>query len=61
MLILLVGLIGLWIRERWYGALCDARRFFLLRSRKRLIHTLRERQRDLAVRLKEFYEAQGTT
>ena len=52
-----VGLMGLWIRERWHGAGGDVRRFFLLRSRKQLIQSLKERQRDLAVRLKDLHEA----
>ncbi len=52
----LVGLLGRRIRERWGSAWHDARRFFLLRSRKQLMETLRERQRDLAVRLKALYE-----
>ena len=51
----LVGLAGLGIRERWGGAWGDVRRFFLLRSRKELVQSLRERQKQLAVRLKALY------
>ena len=52
-----VGLAGLRIRERWRGAWSDARRFLLLRSRRRLIENLRVKQQDLAVRLKALYDA----
>ena len=51
----LIGLIGLWTRERWRGAWRDARRFFLLRSRGTLIATLRRRQTELAEQLREMY------
>ncbi len=54
--IALVGLLGRRIRERWGSAWHDTRRFFLLRSRKQLIETLKEHQRDLAVRLNALYE-----
>ncbi|MCZ6918563.1 MAG: 1-acyl-sn-glycerol-3-phosphate acyltransferase [Gemmatimonadetes bacterium] len=50
-----VGLIGLWTRERWRGAGRDARRFFLLRSRRTLIETLRQRQQEIAEGLREMY------
>ncbi len=51
----IVGMVGLVIRERWRGATRDAQRFFLLRSRRRLIDTLRTTQRDLGVRLDALY------
>ena len=50
-----IGMIGLVIRERWRGAWEDARRFFLLRSRRDLVAALRERQHALAERLKTLY------
>ena len=46
-----IGLGGLVIRERWRGAWSDARRFFLLRSRRDLAAALRARQADLAARI----------
>lgn len=49
-----IGVIGLMIRERWYGAWADARRFLLFRSRRSLIASLGERQRDLAAHLEHF-------
>ena len=51
----LVGLAGLVIRERWRGAARDVQRFFLLRSRRELMDTLRATQRDLGVRLDALY------
>jgi len=44
----LIGITGMWIRERWRGYWSDMRRFFLIRSRLHLIQHLRERQGDLA-------------
>jgi hypothetical protein len=49
-----VAMIGLLVREHWQSAWSDARRFFLLRSRKGLINKLRNDQRDLAVRLERL-------
>ncbi len=51
------GIVGHAIRERWRGAWRDARRFFLLRSRRELVVALRERQQKLASRLEELYDA----
>jgi hypothetical protein len=56
-----VGMTGLVIRERWRGAWSDARRFFLLRSRRDLVATLREQQRALAERLKALYQERSMT
>ncbi len=50
-----LGMGGLMIRERWRGAWSDARRFFLLRSRRDLIAALREEQKGLAERLTTLY------
>ena len=50
------GLAGQWVRERWRGAWSDARRYFLLRSRKDLGRRLKEEQRALADRLHAAYE-----
>jgi hypothetical protein len=51
-----VGMAGLLIRERWRGAWSDARKFFLLRSRRDLFAALRKEQRSLAERLKTLYQ-----
>ena len=56
-----IGMIGLVIRERWRGAWNEARRFFLLRSRRDLVATLRERQHALAERLKSLYQERAVT
>ena len=53
----LSGLVALWIRERWRGSWADVRRFLLLRSRGKLIRSLKSRQRELAARLKELQGA----
>jgi hypothetical protein len=50
----LLGMIGLIVRERWRRAWTDARRFFLIRSRRELVSALRERQRHLARRIEEL-------
>lgn len=49
-----VGVSGLVIRERWRGAWGDAHRFFLLRSRRRLVAALQSDQERLAARLHEL-------
>ena len=49
-----VAMIGLLVRERWQLAWSDARRFFLLRSRRSLIEKLREDQNELAARLERL-------
>jgi len=46
-----VGMVGLVVRERWRGAWRDARRFFLLRSRSRLVTQLRADRSALGGRL----------
>lgn len=45
------GFVGLQVRERWKGSWTDARRFLLVRSRRKLVATLIERQSALARRL----------
>jgi hypothetical protein len=50
-----VGMVGRVIRERWRGAARDIQRFFLLRSRRAMMDTLRATQRDLGVRLDALY------
>jgi glycerol-3-phosphate O-acyltransferase / dihydroxyacetone phosphate acyltransferase len=50
-----VGMVGLWIRERWRGAWKDIRRFFLLRSRREVVSELRADQRRLAAEFKALY------
>ncbi|MCH7490529.1 MAG: hypothetical protein IID05_07520 [Gemmatimonadetes bacterium] len=52
----LTGLTGVWVRERWHGSWADIRSFFLLRSRRDLIQSLKTRQQELAVRLEELQE-----
>jgi glycerol-3-phosphate O-acyltransferase/dihydroxyacetone phosphate acyltransferase len=56
-----IGMIGLVIRERWRGAWSEARRFFLLRSRRDLVSALRIQQRALAEQLKSLYQARAAT
>jgi hypothetical protein len=51
-----VGLAGLLVRERWYGAWADVRRWALLRSRRRLMDSLRSTQHDLGLRLDRLFE-----
>jgi 1-acyl-sn-glycerol-3-phosphate acyltransferase len=51
-----VGMLGLLVRERWRGAWSDARRFFLLRSRRDLLDSLRAAQRDLGARLQRAHD-----
>lgn len=43
-----VGVVGLWIRERWAEAWRDARRYFILRRHPRRVRELQRRQRELA-------------
>ena len=52
-----MGLLGLWIRERWRAAGRDVRSFFLMRSRRRQIASLREDQKALAAELQRVYDA----
>ena len=52
----LTGLTGVWVRERWRGSWADIRSFFLLRSRRNLIRSLKTRQQELAKRLGELSE-----
>lgn len=52
----LIALTGRWVRERWRGAGADIRRFFFLRGRREMVAELRERQHDLALRLRSLYE-----
>ena len=51
-----IGLVGRRTRERWRGALKDARRFFRLRARRELVEGLRRRQREIAEGLRELYD-----
>lgn len=51
-----VGLTGLLVRERWYGAWADVRRWVLLRSRRRLMDSLRNTQRELGLRLDRLFD-----
>jgi glycerol-3-phosphate O-acyltransferase / dihydroxyacetone phosphate acyltransferase len=49
-----LGISGLIVRERWRRAWADARKFFLIRSRRELVSALRVRQRDLAQRIEDL-------
>jgi glycerol-3-phosphate O-acyltransferase/dihydroxyacetone phosphate acyltransferase len=51
-----IGMVGLAVRERWRGTWRDARRFFLLRTRRSLMAQLRADVRTLAVRLDAVYQ-----
>jgi 1-acyl-sn-glycerol-3-phosphate acyltransferase len=52
-----VGVLGQMVRVRWGNAWNDARRFFVLRSRRRMVQALRDKQRELSVRLDALYQA----
>ena len=54
------GVIGLSMRERWRGSLADARSWFLLRSRRRLVAELVNRRRELARRIDGLHRQQLT-
>lgn len=56
LLVPLVGLTGLLVRERWRGAWADVQRWGLLRSRHRLVASLRTTQHDLGLRLDRLFE-----
>lgn len=47
----LLGAAALAVRERWEEAVLDARRFFQLRRRRDVVAELRERQREIYLRL----------
>ncbi len=53
----LLGGVGLWVRERWWRAWKDVRRFFLLRSRREVRRRLENEQTRLAGRLEEAWQA----
>ncbi len=55
LLVPVIGLAGLLVRERWHGAWADVRRWALLRSRRRLVETLRQTQHDLGLRLDQLF------
>lgn len=56
-----IGMGGLLARERWRGSWRDARRFFLLRSRRDLIAHLAARQRALVPPLETLRDAYADT
>jgi hypothetical protein len=51
-----VAMAGLLVRERWRTAWDDARRFFLIRSRRDMIGKLRDRQNVLASRIQALLD-----
>jgi 1-acyl-sn-glycerol-3-phosphate acyltransferase len=51
-----VAMAGLLVRERWRTAWDDARRFFLIRSRRDMIGKLRDRQHLLASRIQALLD-----
>jgi 1-acyl-sn-glycerol-3-phosphate acyltransferase len=55
-----VAMAGLVVRERWRTAWDDARRFFLIRSRRDMIQRLQERQHHLAHRIHQLLERYTT-
>lgn len=55
------GVLGLWIRERWYDAWRDAVRFFTLRRHPWRVRELLRRQRELAERFQELVRERGRT
>jgi 1-acyl-sn-glycerol-3-phosphate acyltransferase len=57
----LAAMIGLRVRERWATTWSDARRFFLIRSRRDMIRKLRDRQHHLAVRIQSLLERYTTS
>ena len=56
-LVPLIGVLGQVVRERWRNAWGDARRFFVLRSRREMVRALRDQQRKLSVRLEAVYQS----
>jgi flagellar motor component MotA len=52
-----VGVYALLLLQHWQFAWRDARRFFVLRSRRELVAAMRERQRLLGARLDQAYRA----
>ena len=56
-----IGMVGLGVRERWRGAWRDAQRFFLLRSRGRLVAQLRDERHQLGARLDALLTRRTTT
>lgn len=52
----LLAVTGWWIRERWRWAIGDARRFFTLRSHRRLVESLRVEQERIRGELDALYD-----
>ena len=52
-----IGVLGQMVRMHWGSTWDDARRFFILRSRRDMLQTLREQQHQLSVRLGAIYQA----
>jgi glycerol-3-phosphate O-acyltransferase / dihydroxyacetone phosphate acyltransferase len=57
LLLPVLGLLTLAIRDRWREAVSDLRRFLVLRGRKDLRERLRERQAELASRIRDLQKA----
>jgi 1-acyl-sn-glycerol-3-phosphate acyltransferase len=55
-LVPVIGMLGLLVRERWRGAWADVQRWGLLRSRRRLMDTLRTSQHQLGQRLDQLFQ-----
>jgi hypothetical protein len=51
----LVGLVGLWLRERWRSTWRDIRSFLRMRTHRARIESLRRRQQELAASLRQAY------
>jgi len=52
-----LGIMGLWIRERWRWGFHDIRRFMILRTRRDVMAELLTEQRRLGSELEALFEA----
>ncbi len=52
-----LGVVGLWIRERWRWGFHDVRRFMILRTRRDVMEELLAEQKRLGTELKALFEA----
>jgi phosphatidylserine synthase len=52
-----IGIVSLWVRERWRWVASDVRRFVVLRSRSLVIDELRTEQERLSRELGDLFDA----
>jgi len=52
-----IGIVSLWVRERWRWAASDVRRFVVLRSRSLVIDELRTEQERLSREFGDLFDA----